>query len=156
MQKYMRVCPICAKENIRNEGHSRIYVPGWIDSFLDEEYADTTCIWGHDNQKLIKMSMTCEEFQILRYVSNEPSFMQAMNDLKDTDPIEYQLKLSQFKTQLNQQKSNEPKNQVRCPKCGSTSTTAGQRGYSLLTGFIGSSKTVNRCANCGYKWKPGK
>lgn len=45
-------------------------------------------------------------------------------------------------------------NQVKCPKCGSTSITAGQRGYSLLTGFIGSSKTVNRCANCGHRWKP--
>lgn len=45
-------------------------------------------------------------------------------------------------------------NQVKCPKCGSTSITAGQRGYSLLTGFIGSGKTMNRCANCGNKWKP--
>lgn len=32
--------------------------------------------------------------------------------------------------------------------------TAGQRGYSLLTGFLGSNKTVNRCANCGHTWKP--
>lgn len=46
------------------------------------------------------------------------------------------------------------KDDPKCPKCGSTSITAGQRGYSLLTGFIGSGKTVNRCAKCGYKWKP--
>lgn len=45
-------------------------------------------------------------------------------------------------------------NVPKCPNCGSTAITAGQRGYSFLTGFIGSSKTVNRCANCGYKWKP--
>lgn len=44
----------------------------------------------------------------------------------------------------------------RCPKCGSTAITAGQRGYSLLTGFLGSNKTVNRCANCGHTWKPGR
>ena len=43
----------------------------------------------------------------------------------------------------------------KCPKCGSTSITAGQRGYKLLTGFLGSNKTVNRCANCGHQWKPG-
>ncbi|WP_418752478.1 hypothetical protein [Frisingicoccus sp.] len=49
-----------------------------------------------------------------------------------------------------------PKNIPKCPKCGSTAITAGQRGYSLLTGFIGSGKTVNRCANCGYKWESGK
>lgn len=42
----------------------------------------------------------------------------------------------------------------KCPKCGSTSITTGQRGYSLLTGLLGSGKTVNRCANCGYKWEP--
>lgn len=43
-----------------------------------------------------------------------------------------------------------------CPKCGSTAITAGQRGYSVWTGFLGSGKTVNRCANCGYSWTPGK
>nr|DAT81010.1 MAG TPA: RNA polymerase-like protein [Caudoviricetes sp.] len=26
--------------------------------------------------------------------------------------------------------------------------------YSLA--FLGNSKTVNRCAACGYSWKPGK
>mgnify|MGYP001041193622 FL=1 len=42
------------------------------------------------------------------------------------------------------------------PKCNSTNVTTGQRGYSFLTGFLGSNKTVNRCGNCGYKWEPGK
>lgn len=42
---------------------------------------------------------------------------------------------------------------VRCPKCGSESISTGQRGYSLMWGFIGAGNTVNRCANCGYKWK---
>lgn len=41
-----------------------------------------------------------------------------------------------------------------CPKCGSTAITAGARGYSFVTGFLGSGQTVNRCANCGHKWKP--
>lgn len=44
----------------------------------------------------------------------------------------------------------------KCPKCGSTAITTGQKGYSLLTGFLGSNKTVNRCANCGHTWKPGR
>lgn len=44
--------------------------------------------------------------------------------------------------------------QVRCPKCSSTQITTGQRGYSMVWGFIGSSKTMNRCANCGHKWEP--
>ena len=47
-------------------------------------------------------------------------------------------------------------NLPRCPKCGSTSITTGQRGYSFWTGFLGSGTTVNRCSNCGHKWKPGE
>lgn len=46
-------------------------------------------------------------------------------------------------------------NIVRCPKCGSTSVTTEESGYSLLTGFWGSSKKHNLCQKCGYRWKPG-
>lgn len=43
---------------------------------------------------------------------------------------------------------------VTCPRCGSNQITTGQRGFGLFTGFLGSNKTVNRCAKCGYVWKP--
>lgn len=43
---------------------------------------------------------------------------------------------------------------LRCPRCGSTAVTTTSRGYSLLTGFIGSNKTVNRCGKCGHTWRP--
>lgn len=42
----------------------------------------------------------------------------------------------------------------KCPRCGSTSISTGSRGYSIVWGFIGSGKTVNRCAKCGHKWEP--
>lgn len=41
-----------------------------------------------------------------------------------------------------------------CPRCGSTSITTGARGVSGFWGFIGASKTVNRCANCRHTWTP--
>lgn len=47
-------------------------------------------------------------------------------------------------------------NTPRCPKCKSTSITTGQRGWSMVSGFIGSGNTVNRCAKCGHKWAPKK
>lgn len=53
--------------------------------------------------------------------------------------------------QCNLYKKYQP---LRCPRCGSTAVTTTSRGYSLLTGFIGSNKTVNRCGKCGYSWKP--
>lgn len=45
---------------------------------------------------------------------------------------------------------------VACPKCLSTQITTGARGVNALWGFFGASKTVNRCAKCGYTWKPHK
>lgn len=43
-----------------------------------------------------------------------------------------------------------------CPQCGSTAITTGARGVNAMWGLIGASKTVNRCGNCGYTWKPSK
>ncbi len=48
------------------------------------------------------------------------------------------------------------RNYVACPNCGSIEYEAGARGYSLVTGFIGSSKTMLTCVHCGHRWKPGK
>lgn len=44
--------------------------------------------------------------------------------------------------------------QISCPKCGSTSISTGARGVNHFWGFIGASKTVNRCAKCGHMWEP--
>lgn len=87
----------------------------------------------------------------VRYVENSEHFDKALyDDLMDAE----------FRELLNNTHFNPPKEDthttqtLRCPKCGSTNVTTGSRGYSLLTGFIGSGKTVNRCGSCGHKWKP--
>lgn len=41
-----------------------------------------------------------------------------------------------------------------CPRCGSTYISTGARGVDGFWGFFGASRTVNRCANCGYSWEP--
>lgn len=45
---------------------------------------------------------------------------------------------------------------ICCPKCGSTSIGVVNRGFNLLTGFIGSGTPMNVCQNCGHKWNPKK
>lgn len=45
---------------------------------------------------------------------------------------------------------------VKCPKCGSTQVHAEKRGWSAMTGFIGSGKIVLTCLKCGNKFKPGE
>jgi len=42
----------------------------------------------------------------------------------------------------------------KCPKCGSSTVVTGRKGFSVMTGFIGSGATMNRCGRCGHKWKP--
>lgn len=68
------------------------------------------------------------------------------------------MQLTKYQTQVRNQSSKRIVNidVPTCPKCGSTAITAGQKGYSLWTGFLGSNKTMNRCANCGHAWEPGK
>ncbi len=95
----------------------------------------------------------------LKEISNDNDFLEAMIELKKNDPIEYQLKMSQFKTNLGQQESSTKKEEstkdvIRCPKCKSTAITTGARGVNNFWGLLGASKTVNRCGNCGYTWKP--
>ena len=96
----------------------------------------------------------------VKAVSTDENFMKAMTELYENDPIEYQLKISQFKANLQQQESQQKeqeeksKNQIHCPKCNSTSIQTINRGYSLLTGFLGSGSPRNVCQKCGYKWKP--
>lgn len=46
------------------------------------------------------------------------------------------------------------KNVIACPKCGSTAIVTTNRGFSIITGFIGSGSPRNVCQNCGHKWKP--
>jgi len=100
------------------------------------------------------VDITCDDLITISHISTDKSFLQAMIDLKEKDIIEYNLKMSQFRTQLeqNNQIQQQEKNQVHCPKCGSTSITTGARGVNLTFGLLGASKTVNRCAKCGYTW----
>lgn len=41
-----------------------------------------------------------------------------------------------------------------CPRCGSTSISTVNRGYSIIFGLLGSGSPRNVCQKCGHKWKP--
>lgn len=56
---------------------------------------------------------------------------------------------------IKQQKSEDEEDKIKCPKCGSPNVQLTNRGFSLMTGFIGSGLPRNVCQKCGFKWKPG-
>ena len=82
-----------------------------------------------------------------------------MIKLHDDDIIEYELKMSQFRSQVEAEEAEAERKKVEhlnhaVQNADLTSITAGQKGYSFWTRFSGSNKTVNRCSNCGHTWKP--
>lgn len=148
MGDHLKICPTCKKEKIKDAFSSS---PGYIDYLYDSA---EKCRYGHP---IIMTSMPDDDFTILSKISDSTDFYDAMIKLHDDDIIEYELKMSQFRSQVEAQEAERKKieeSKPRCPKCGSTSITAGQKGYSFWTGFLGSNKTVNRCSNCGHTWKP--
>lgn len=152
-----RICPKCGAKGLVPIGEQKCICGGDMVKFnvTKEEYVKMSEyeIDHMIEQMGIKPAISKEDAHIIYYATKSTETIDAMIELKQRDIIEYGLKLSQFRTQLALQ-NNSKKNTVQCPRCGSASVTAGQRGYSLFSGFIGSGNTVNRCANCGYKWKP--
>lgn len=78
--------------------------------------------------------------------------------LHDKDIIEYELKMSQFRAQVNvQNEIKQQSNQPKCPTCGSTNIRkigTGERVASVV-GFGIFSKKINKtwkCKNCGHTW----
>lgn len=108
---------------------------------------------------LINTNISTEEFSIIENISSDDDFLNAMIDLKEKDPIEFQLKMSQFKTQVQQQESIKTQNDntPRCPHCKSTnikSISGLNRGASIAMWGI-FSKKINKsfeCKQCGYTW----
>lgn len=112
-------------------------------------------------QEMLQVTkMTTEEFGILCDVAPKNNELRSlMIDLKEKDPIEYQLKISQFKTQLEMQKSNKTQNDNRpkCPTCGSTniekiSVTKKAFGGAMFGIFSSDIRNSMHCKNCGAKW----
>ena len=114
----------------------------------------TDCPWCHAKNSMINIDFPPLEMYTLLRVSKNRDFVEAMMDLREKNPIEYQLKLSQFELTVKQMDIEKQKNVPKCPKCGSTSITTGARGVNAFWGFVGASKTVNRCGSCGHTWKP--
>ena len=107
-----------------------------------------------------------EDMDILQQLRCSQNLIDAMIKLRDNDIIEYELKMSQFRTQYEQQQSlkqaqgkqsGESDNRPKCPTCGSTNIEKISVGKKLGGGFlfgIFSSDVRNtmHCKDCGAKW----
>lgn len=115
----------------------------------------------HCGGETIELSLTTDDWNILKDVSTDADFILEMDKLKKTDIVDFNLKMSQFKAnavaskpvQTPPQQSTVP----RCPTCGSTNIKkiSGTKRW-LTTGMFGlGSSNVGKtmqCNSCGYKW----
>lgn len=89
-------------------------------------------------------------------VKTSSEFDQEAHDRVPLVLAQYERQSAMLAAEAKGQDTSNTSSSVRCPKCGSYSVATTNRGYSLLTGFIGSSSPRNVCQKCGHKWKPGK
>lgn len=169
-------CPECNKQ-ISDKAYACPHCgyPISIKNSNDDKYDVTFISFSQNNDYKIKTIKYLRELlnlslsDAVNIGNNAPcvilkniSFDKMKKVEKTFSELDCKIEISQ--SQNNIEKSNsdndkvndyyENENILRCPRCGSTNVAIGQRGYSLVTGFWGSNKTVNRCGKCGYSWKP--
>lgn len=128
---------------------------GYISFVNEEDFECPIC-----RNKLINTNITIEDYQVIDSISDDITFLEAMIELKKKDPIEYQLKMSQFKVNLKQQESSkkvEEDNRPKCPTCGSTNIEKISLGKKAVGGalfglFSSNVRKSMHCKSCGYKW----
>ena len=162
---YVKFCPVCneTKQNTSlcfNNERFREFTKGYF--YLFEPKEDTKICPCCEKGVLEDSPLTFEEFKFIDNVSDsDRQFLEAMIELKKNDPIEYQLKMSQFKANLRQQEqvqeSRVEENKPRCPTCGSTNIEKISLGKKAVGGalfgiFSSNVRKSMHCKSCGYKW----
>ena len=130
-----------------------------INGFVDVVYKLDAC--PHCGSEFIELLLTTKEWKILKNISTDSDFIFAMDELKKNNIIDFNLKMSQFKTNVEAEKQSKEKskqtNIPKCPTCGSTNIKkiSGTKRY-VSTGLFGlGSSNVGKtmeCKNCHYKW----
>lgn len=103
---------------------------------------------------MVDTGIRFDDYLVISKISEDDNFLQAMIDLKEKDPIEYQLKISQFKTQVQQQeaikKQQSEQSKIQCPYCKSTNVkkiSGTERVASVaMMGIF--SKKINKSFKC--------
>lgn len=148
----VQFCPVCKEKGMPPR------CPGyWI---LSEDEPSDSCYYDGCRDTII-YNISSEDFHVIFNISEDVNFLEAMIKLKETDIIEYESRMSQFRSQVVEQKAAkqiaEGNSKPLCPHCNSTnikSISGLNRGASIAMWGI-FSKKINKsfeCKNCGYTW----
>lgn len=147
-----RYCPYC-KEHGTTQQLPKFAYPFYYFGYYGTN-EDIKCEYCENI--MVKMNLTNNEFNIIIKISGDSSFIDAMDELKQKDIIEFNLKMSQFKSQVSQTQQQED-NTPKCPTCGSTNIEKigglERAGSVYMFGIF--SKKINKsfkCCNCKFTW----
>lgn len=154
----LMICEECCKQQ------GRLWRP-WIQGDGNGELTHNCSNCG---KPMIETNLISREVKIISKISTDWNFYQAMMDLKDKDIIEFNLKLSQFENQIQQnrvvkqQQNNtvqqqQENNVPKCPTCGSQNirkiSTSAKIGGAMMFGLLSkTAKSQFKCDDCGCKW----
>ncbi len=136
MQKVLKICKKCGKYGGSCSPDSKIH-------------------GGNCGGELIDTGISHDELMVIRKISSDNTFLDAMIELKKNNIIEYNLKISQFRNQTNNQQQSE--NVPKCPTCSSTNITCISTTSKVVNvamfGLLGQKRKHQfKCKNCGYEW----
>ncbi|MCI8299906.1 MAG: hypothetical protein HFI69_06085 [Lachnospiraceae bacterium] len=124
-------------------------------------------LWGNCMGELEHVPLSVEEFRTIRSATmnifqdnkDRRRFYESIIELKENDIVEFGLKLSQFRTQVNQETARMEQSSAvpRCPSCQSTQIrkidVVERAGSIAFLGiFSGKINKSFKCKNCGYTW----
>lgn len=142
----IKFCKKCQEENAENCPSG--YYFGWKDSV-------TQC--PNCGGVFIDIDFPARDLAIIEEISEDTAFIEAMIQLRKDNIIEYNLKMSQFRSRVEQQKQQQESSKPHCPHCNSTNIkpiSTLNRGASIAMWGV-FSKKINKsfeCKDCGYTW----
>lgn len=150
MSRTTKFCSICEQRN--NPPKCPGFLVGWEDSPITE---CPSC----KNKNLITYNISDDDILIMGDISKDKIFFQSMLKLKEENPIEYELKMSQFKANIARQESSKAvnDNKPKCPTCSSSNlkkvSTTSKAMNTVMWGLLGTKRhKIFHCNDCGYKW----
>lgn len=171
------ICPECGKE-VSDKSSACIHC-GYPISNNNTSISYNVIFYGFENEKL-QRNNSAKVVGQLRQITNARSLSDALDLIKNSPSTllsGVDKSIAEWAKQLltpygcivnivesNQNINNTTNNKlstlasnntaILCPRCGSSAISTGARGFSIITGFIGSGKTTNRCGSCGHTWQP--
>ena len=166
-------CPECGKE-VSDKAKQCIHCGFPLSDALTPERYYKIVYLGRDYTKNKNFIYTYAEYRVMlnmktldQTIFDHPPFdMFCGLKLEEAQLLSSHFSSKGFKIEIKKDAPDAPRNSyvnriftdgqinMFCPRCGATCVATGKRGFSMVTGFIGSGKTVNRCGACGYKWTP--